>query len=423
VKKHELKHVRTEHGISEYVLGNGLRVLYKRDVSAPVVAVCVTFHVGSRNETKGVTGSTHILEHLLFKDTDTFKKSTGNQITDYLEWFGAMINATTWLDRTNYFELLPKERMREALELEASRMRCSLFNDDDLKSEMTVVRNEFERSRNDPFEALDEAMWAAAFTKHPYRIPTIGTKEDIEASTAQRLREFYDTYYWPNNATLAVFGDAEFVDVERSVIEYFAPIPRSRGEIPPMLTIEPEQTKPRRVVVARSSGIEATTLAYKAPRGAHADFALLSVLASILTDGLSSRFQRRLVDTGLATSVSQFSHPLFDPGWISFTAHVTSQPQKVLDTMRAVIAEVREHGVTEDELLRAKERIRNDMASAQNGVFAEIRMVSEAVAAGDWRLFYEQVASLDTIELRHLEAAAQIYLVPEKETAGILRNT
>lgn len=423
MKKKALQHVTTEYGVSEYRLDNGLRVLYKNDVSAPVVAVCVTFHVGSRNETKGVTGSTHILEHLLFKDTDTFKKSTGNQITDYLEWFGAMINATTWLDRTNYFELLPKERLREALELEASRMRHSRFTDEDLKSEMTVVRNEYERSRNDPFEALDEAMWACAFTEHPYRIPTIGTKEDIEGSTEKKLRSFYDTYYWPDNATVAVFGDVAFSDVEKYILDYFGKIPKAPHEIPQMRIVEPLQSEPRTVEITRSLGIEAATLAYKAPRGTHADFVLLSVLASILTDGLSSRLQQTLVDTGLATGVSQFSHPLFDPGWISFTAHVTSKPDTVLDAMRAVIAEIRERGVTDDELSRAKERMRNDMASAKNGVFAEIRMVSEAVAAGNWKLFYEHLVALDTIELRHLEAAAQIYLVPEKETAGILRNS
>src|ERR1700748_1226937 len=124
-----IKKVRSAYGVEEYQLSNGMRVLYKKDAGAPVVAICVTFHVGSRNESAGVTGSTHILEHLLFKDSENFKKENGNSITDYLEWFGALMNATTWLDRTNYFEMVPKENFVEAIAMEADRLRGSLFND------------------------------------------------------------------------------------------------------------------------------------------------------------------------------------------------------------------------------------------------------------------------------------------------------
>ena len=219
----QLKKIQTKYGVTEYRLANGLRVLYKEEKAAPVVAVCVTFHVGSRNEAAGHTGSTHILEHLLFKDSKNFNKANGKAITGHLDWLGASVNATTWLDRTNYFEFLPDTALEEALALEADRMRDSLFNDDDLASEMTVVRNEYEQGRNNPFELLDEEIMYKTFTKHPYRIPTIGTKEDIEHSTAAKLREFYDTYYWPNNATLSVMGNVPWKEVEKLVLKYFAP--------------------------------------------------------------------------------------------------------------------------------------------------------------------------------------------------------
>ncbi len=287
--KKPIKKVRSAFGVDEYTLANGLRVLHKRDTGAPVLAVCVTFHVGSRNERAGVTGSTHILEHLLFKDSEKFKKENGNSITDYLEWFGALMNATTWLDRTNYFELVPKERLAEALEMEADRLRGSLFNDADLASEMTVVRNEFERSRNNPFELLDEEVMYKAFTKHPYRIPTIGLKEDIEGSTAAKLREFYNVFYWPNNATLSVFGDVTWKEVEREVLKYFGPIPTAPHPIPQLKVHEPKQTAKRSVRVKKAMGVTIAELMYKVPEGRHADFAAVYVLTAIVAGGFASR--------------------------------------------------------------------------------------------------------------------------------------
>src|SRR5665213_1211087 len=298
-----IKKVKTVYGITEYVLSNGLRVLYKRDTSLPIAAVCVTYHVGSRNEAIGHTGATHILEHLLFKDSEHFKKENDRSITGYLEWMGAVMNATTYLDRTNYFELLPKERVAEALEMEADRMRGSLFNDADLASEMTVVRNEFERSRNNPFEILEEEVLAAAFTKHPYRIPTIGIKEDIEGSTAAKLREFYDRFYWPNNATLSLFGDVTPEQVESLALHYFGSIPSSPHPIPVMTTVEPVQERSRKVEVKKPTGVSILELAYKTPPARSPDFLPLYVFATILAGGFSSRLQKKIVDTGHAAEL------------------------------------------------------------------------------------------------------------------------
>src|SRR3989338_4830393 len=331
-----MRKVRIVYGVSEYYLPNGLRVLYKKETAAPVVAVCVTFHVGSRNEAKGHTGSTHILEHLLFKDSKKFNRANGKAITNYLEWFGAYINATTWLDRTNYFELLPKERLAEALELEADRMRDSLFSDADLASEMTVVRNEYERSRNNPFELLDEELMAKAYVKHPYRIPTIGTKEDIEASTAKKLREFYDVFYWPNNATLSVMGDVPFAEVKKLVLKYFGLIPASPRAIPQMAVKEPAQKEKRTLTLRKPGGVSIAQLIYKIPEGTHKDIPALLALSTVLAGGFSSRLEKALVDTGMAAGISAAMPPLHDPGVLSFTAHIADgiKPQLVLALMR-----------------------------------------------------------------------------------------
>ncbi|MBM3272376.1 insulinase family protein [Candidatus Kaiserbacteria bacterium] len=420
-----LERVRKTGGVTEYKLRNGLRVLYKRDTTAPVVAVCITFHVGSRNEAPGHTGSTHILEHLLFKDSEHFNKANGKSFFSYLERFGAQLNATTWVDRTNYFEVLPKEHAEEAFVVEADRLRGSLFNDADLASEMTVVRNEYERSRNNPYELLDEELMQTAFTTHPYRIPTIGTKEDIENSTAAKLREFYDTYYWPNNATLAVFGDMDADEMERLVVKYFAKIPRSPHEIPPFTTTEPTQTKPRACEVQHAAGVSIASLAYKIPEARHADYPALYALATILAGGFSSRLQEKLVDKGLAADAGVATPAWHDPCVMTFAATAAPgvAPQKLIALMRRETRKAAREGVTAAELSRAKARIASAASLERDGVFNEARMISEGVAAGDWTLAYRFEDDIATLTTRAVNAAAKKYLVSAGETQGILIDT
>ena len=418
----KLTHVQTKFGVEEYKLSNGLRLLYKRERSAPVVGVCVTFHVGSRNEAKGHTGATHILEHLLFKDSKKFNKANGKEIGGYLDWMGAIMNATTWFDRTNYFEVLPREHLKEALELEADRMRDSLFSEADLASEMTVVRNEFERTRNSPFELLDEEVMLKAFSKHPYRIPTIGTKEDIEHSTALKLREFYNTFYWPNNATLSVFGDVPFTEVKRLVLTYFGPIPHSPHKIPEMTTVEPPQTKPLKVLLKKPFGVNIVSLTYKIPRATDPNFPSIYVLGVLLAAGFSSRLQKALVDTGLATDLQLQLPALRDPGVIVFTAHLSDNvvPSKALSVMRRVITELQKTLPHKDELDRAKERLSTQISYERDGVYVDIRAVSESIAAGDWALGYRMEKLISAVLPRDVLRVAKKYLIASQETTGIL---
>ena len=417
--------IRSIYGVSEYRLSNGLRVLYKQEKSAPVAAVCVTFHVGSRNEAPGHTGATHILEHLMFKDSKKYNQKNGNSITGYLEWMGALVNATTWLDRTNYFELLPSERLEEALALEADRMRGSLFNDADLASEMTVVRNEYERSRNNPYELLDEELMQVAFTTHPYRIPTIGLKEDIEGSTAAKLREFYDQFYWPNNATLAVFGDVSRDDMERLVLKHFAGIPSSPHSIPQMTTVEPEQTSARSCEIKKAAGVSIGILSYKIPRALDPDFVPLYVLGTILAGGFSSRLQKTLVDRGFASELGLAVPATFDPSLLSLTATAAegTTPDKLITMMRKEIAKLVKNGVEAAEITRARERILSQMAEERDGIFNEIRTVSESVAAGDWTLGYVFEEKIRTVKRADIDRVAKKYLTTKGETTGILIDT
>lgn len=414
--------IRTVYGISEYRLGNGLRVLFKRHTGAPVVAVCITYHVGSRNEAPGHTGATHILEHLMFKDAKRHNEKNGKSIKDYLEWFGASINATTWVDRTNYFELLPKKRLAEALALEADRMRDALFNTNDLASEMTVVRNEYERSRNNPFELLDEEVTARAFTVHPYRIPTIGTKEDIEGATVEKLREFYDTYYWPNNATLAIIGDVSWKEAGVLVEKYFGKIPSSRETIPGMDIIEPVQKEARHVEIRKPLGLQIVEVGYKVPAATHPDHAAIQLAGGILAGGFGSRLRRAVVDSGLAADISLSCFSWHDPSLLTITAHVAdhADPKRVLSVIRREVARMTKEAPRAAELARARERMLSEYAVEMDGAFAEVRTLSEGVAAGDWTLPCRAQHELEDVGPTDILRIARAYFHRSSETAGIL---
>ncbi|MEI6052179.1 MAG: insulinase family protein, partial [Opitutaceae bacterium] len=167
--------VRTVGGISEYTLeSNGLTVLLMPEHSSPTLTFMVTYRVGSKNEVTGTTGATHLLEHLMFKGTEKFLRSKGTGVDQLLEKTGALYNATTWLDRTNYYQNLGSEHLPMVVELEADRMRHLLLLESDRAPEMTVVRNEFERGENSPFQSLIKEIFQAGFVAHPYHHSTIG---------------------------------------------------------------------------------------------------------------------------------------------------------------------------------------------------------------------------------------------------------
>ena len=422
MKQQELQKVREAFGMTEYKLGNGLRVLHRYDDSAPIVALMVTYHVGSRNEAVGHTGSTHILEHLLFKDSKNFNKANGKSPTGYLEELGAQMNATTWLDRTNYFELLPSSEISEAIALEADRMRYSLFSAEDLATEMTVVRNEFERGRNRPEELLEEAVWATAFMAHPYHHPTIGWKEDIENSSAEKLRDFYNRFYYPNNATVTLIGDLKKEEMRALVLKHFAPLPPSKEAIPGVHTKEYEQEGLRTVEVEGQGEMELALVAQKMPAGSDPKYAAFLVLAQVLAGGLASRLDDALVDQGKAVYVHPFMHAMHDPSLFTLVAQATPgvKATDLVERISFELNKVQKSGITASELARAKEQILAQSAYERDGILSEAWAVSEAIAAGDWQLTYTKEAAVLAVTLADVKKIAAETMSKKTRTVGLL---
>src|SRR5687767_14895712 len=202
---------------------------------------------------------------MMFKGTPTFNKARNTQIAATLQKIGADFNATTWYDRTNYFETVPSDQLELAIRLEADRMRNSIIADEDRQSEMTVVRNELERGQNEPSMVLDEAVYATAFREHPYHHPTIGWRADVENVPTARLKAFYDTFYHPNNATVIVVGDFERGATLGLIGEHFGALPATGEAIPEVYTDEPQQQGERRLTIRRAGELALVQIAHHTP--------------------------------------------------------------------------------------------------------------------------------------------------------------
>lgn len=408
-------------GIEEYRLNsNDLSVLLMEDHSAPVLTFMVTYRVGSRNEVTGTTGATHLLEHLMFKGTDKYNREDNTGLDALLQNRGALLNATTWLDRTNYYENLPSEHLELVVDIEADRMRNLWLREEDRRPEMTVVRNEFERGENSPFSALNKAIWSTAIIAHPYHHSTIGWRSDIEGVPIEKLRDFYDTYYWPNNATVTVIGDFERAEALSLIKKYFGAIPRSPNPIPEVYTEEPEQQGARKVTVKRSGQLGVVGIGFKAPEGAHPDYQALSVLDNILTNGKTSRLYKKLVDPGKATNLFNFYFPFRDPSL--FVSYAFLAPGSTHEEVEQILWDefnnIKENGVTQDEVNRAVNQITAQTAFDRDGSFSIASQINEAIAMGDWTFYVRYPEEVKSVTPERVQEAVNKYFTEDKSTTG-----
>jgi zinc protease len=414
-------HVKTVGGIDEYRYdANGLQVLLMPERSAPVVTFMVTYRVGSRNEVTGTTGATHLLEHLMFKGSPRFNRGLGTGYDQVLDPIGAINNATTWFDRTNYYVNSPSEHLPLIVDLLADCMRNLWLREDDRRPEMTVVRNEFERGENNPFQLLIKELFHAAYVAHPYHHSTIGWRSDIEKVSIEKLREFYDTFYWPNNATVSVIGDFEPAAALDLIKKHFGPIPSSPRPILEVYTEEPEQTGPRRLVVKKAGQLGVVALGHKIPGALHPDFAPLAILSAILTDGNNSRLYKKLTDQGLTNSVQAFTGFFRDPA-LHITFAAMAPGAKHDDVEKAALAgieELKAGGVTDAEVTTAISKFLAQTAYDRDGSFAIASGLNEAIAAGDWSAYYTFEDRIKEVTAADVQRVARKYFVEDQSSTG-----
>ncbi len=400
--------------------GNRLTVLSYPTPVAPVVGLGVVYGVGSRNEGAGHTGATHLLEHLMFKGSQRFNRERGTEIARLLHRVGADFNATTWLDRTSYFEVLPADELPLAVDIEADRMRHALVRDDDLASERTVVLNELEMGENEPFELLLRESFALAYLEHPYHHPTIGWRSDVESITGDVLRSFYDTFYHPDNATVLVVGDLEegaaLEEIERG---FGALVPASRP-LPRVTAREGEQRGERRATVHRSGELGCLALTWHVPHGLHPDLPPLAVLTQVLADGVTSRLHQRLVETNRCLGVNAHALELRDPGVFQILASLAPgvPHREVEDAIRDEVARLRREPPSPDEVARATVQTRTDIAFNHASPGRILSALTEAVAVGDWRKFPRELELVSAVTADDLQGVTSSYLDDRRLTVA-----
>jgi zinc protease len=417
----EFEFVREKAGIREFRLrSNGLRVLLLRNTVAPVATFAVVYHVGSRNEAVGHTGATHLLEHLMFKGTPEFNREKATAVAAVLEALGARFNATTWFDRTNYYETIPSDQVETAVRIEASRMRGAYIRDSDRAPEMTVVRNEYERGENSPFQVLYKETFATAFREHPYHHPTIGWRADIEGVTTERLKEFYDVFYHPNNATAMLIGDFEEPDALAMLSRHFGRIPPSARPIPPVYTTEPAQEGERRFTVRRTAQVAWVALSWRTVAARHPDTPALAALGNVLGGGMTARLYLALVETSLALSVTVVPWQLRDPALFSVFAPVRPgvAPVDVEKRIREEITRVALQGVTEAEAEKARTQIEAEVIFERDSTDQVAASLSEAIAVADWEWYADYPEMVRRVTAEDVRRVAATYFVDDGLTVG-----
>jgi zinc protease len=405
-------------GINEYLLeANGLHVLLFPDPSKPTITVNVTYLVGSRHEGYGETGMAHLLEHLVFKGTPNHP-----DIPQELTEHGARPNGTTWYDRTNYFETFSatEENLRWALDMEADRMVNSFIAKEDLDSEMTVVRNEFEMGENSPSGVLMERVLSTAYLWHNYGKSTIGARADLENVPIERLQAFYRKYYQPDNAYLVVAGKIDKQQTLEIIMETFGKIERPERELIPTYTREPIQDGERFVALERVGDVQVVSAAYHICPSSHQDYPAVDVLMEVLTNEPSGRLYKALVETDKASSQWGWAAGLAEPGFAYFSVDILKEKDadEAQEAMLLTIDDLTDKPLTEEEVNRAKKRLLKDYELFMRQSDRLGRFISEFIASGDWRLAFIYRDRLEQVTPAQVQAVAQRYFKPSNRTVG-----
>ncbi|WP_082391402.1 M16 family metallopeptidase [Jiulongibacter sediminis] len=412
----------TVEGITEYTLDNGMKVLLLPDQTQQTITVNITYMVGSRHEGYGETGMAHLLEHMVFKGSP---KHT--DIPKELSDHGARPNGTTSLDRTNYFETFnaTEENLRWALDLESDRMVNSFIKKEDLESEYTVVRNEFEMGENNPNSILSERIVSAAYLWHNYGNSTIGSREDLERVPVDKLKDFYKKYYQPDNAVLIVAGKFDPEETLELVNEYFGPIPRPKRTLSGTYTIEPAQDTERNIVLQRVGDVQFLGALYHVPPATHEDYASVDVISDALGYSPSGPLYKALVDTKLASQVFGYARALNEPGYSYFGAVVPKENdihaarEAFLKAMDEAIA----NGFSQEEVDRAKSQTARYLEQVTRDSENFAKMLTEFIALGDWRTFFIFRDAVENVTLEDVNRVAKKYFKPSNRTVGMFIPT
>ncbi len=383
-------------------LGNGLRVILSEDHSTPIVHVSVWYHVGSKNEREGRTGFAHLFEHMMFKGSKNVEPDSHTSIVSNV---GGRSNAYTTEDTTVFWQTLPSQHLPLALWLEADRMATLRVDDVAFQREREVVKEERRlRYENQPFGRLSEIIYDNAFVTHPYKHSTIGSMADLEAASIADVRDFHDTYYVPENATVTIVGDFESAEALQLVTQYLGRVPKAAQPVPRDIPAEPQMTRERRAVVEEAWPLPAVVVAYHIVYDGHPDSYPLHITSKILSDGQSARLTRELVYSR-RLCLSAFGSGNITEHPNLFYAVCIVQPGQSPEAAEAALVgefeKLKDEGVTVQEVQRSQNQFARDYILSRESNEDKARHLAHAAvihsdittADGEFDIFMKTTAA------------------------------
>jgi zinc protease len=396
-------------------LPNGLQVVLLEDHSTPIVHAEIWYHVGSKNERKGRTGFAHLFEHMMFKGS---KNVEPEGHPSYVSSIGGQSNAYTNEDVTVFWQTFPAQYLPLVLWLEADRMASLRIDEKVFATEREVVKEERRmRIENQPYGRLNEIVYEQAFTVHPYKHPTIGSMADLEAASIEDVRDFFRTYYVPNNATLVLVGDFETKEAVTLVTQYLGRVPKSERPVPRDVPKEPPQTKERRVRLEETWPLPAVVVAHHITFDGHPDSYPLHIASKVLSDGQSSRIYRKLVyDTQLALAAFGGGNIIEDPNLFFAVAIMQPgrPPEEGIAALTAELDRLRNEPISEAELQQAKNQFARDYILSRESNKDKASQLGHAAvihddiktADGEFEIFMNTTAA-------DVQRVARTYFTPE----------
>ena len=412
--------------VHEYQLDNGLKLIVREDHRAPVVVSQVWYKVGASYEHDGITGVSHVLEHMMFKGTDDYPAGEFSRI---ISENGGSENAFTSKDYTAYFQRLEKSRLQVSFELESDRMRNLHLQEKEFIKEINVVMEERRMRTDDKPTALTyEQFGATAFISSSVRIPTIGWMNDLENMQLSDLQHWYERWYAPNNAIVVVVGDVDPEAVLKLAKQYFGPL-QPEVIVPPKPRLEPTQKGKRELIVKVPAEVPYTIMGYKAPVLATAEERwepyALEVLANVLDGGDSARLTRDLVRGSQIATSAGAGYDLYDRQAGLFlldgTPTESSTVAEIQEALFEQIQRLQDEPVTDEELTRIKSGVVASAVYELDSIFYQAMKIGQLEAVGlDWRLADEYVDRINAVTAEQIQSVAKKYLVEEALTVAVL---
>lgn len=386
----------------EYDLENGLHVILHQDKSTPIVAVTVMYHVGSKNESPDRTGFAHFFEHLLFEGSENIERG---EYDKYVQNAGGMLNANTTKDRTFYYELLPSNQLELGLWLESERMLHAKVEDKGIETQRQVVKEERrQRIDNQPYGSVLEETFKRAYQEHPYQWSVIGSMEHLDNAEEADYKNFYKTFYVPNNAVLSIAGDIDIAFAKKMIDKYFVSIPKGTTKIPRPTIVEPPLKKELRDTIYDNIQLPAVVQTYRIPAQGTADFYALDMLGKLLSQGESSRMYKSIVDEqqkGLF--VGNFPLSMEDPG-VVLAFGITNMGVDLADLEMAMDKEIERTQtelISEDELQKLRNQIESEFVNSN----ASVAGIAESLA--NYHVYFGDANLVNTEIDRYLKVTRE----------------